>query len=109
MLSTQITEATTDESVRSFASEYSDMLLESGFTKASSAITLADREDMIKSLCLHHIIFKCKGELDQLKEGLCTLGVAAAIKVLPDTFECLFTTTKEILTPDKQLKPLSFN
>ena len=100
-MSTQITKATTDNVVQSVASEYSEMILESGFTKASSAITLADKEDMIKALCLPHIIFKCKGELDQLKEGLCTLGVAAAVKVLPEIFECLFTATKEILTPGK--------
>ena len=87
-------QATTEESVQSLARE----VLESGFTKVASANTLADRENLIKSLCLHHTIFKCKAELDQLKEGLQTLGVAAAIKVLPDTFECLFTTTEEIVT-----------
>lgn len=82
----QITQATTEGSVQSLAKEYSEMVLESGFTKAASAITLADRENLIKSLCLHHTIFKCKAELDQLKEGLHTLGVAVAIKVLPDVF-----------------------
>ena len=79
--------------------EYVETIVESGFTKAPMTITLKDKEDIIKALCLHHIILKCKAELDQLKEGLRVLGVATAIEVIPETFQSLFTASEEILTP----------
>ena len=33
------------------------------------------KEELIKVICLHHILLKSKAELDQLKEGLECLGV----------------------------------
>ena len=75
------------------------MMLDVGFTKSPTAVTLTDKEDIVKALCSHHIIFRCKAELDQIKGGLNTLGVATAIEVLPDTFQCLFTATEEMLSP----------
>ena len=79
--------------------ENSELILDAGFTKSPSTVQLTDKEDIARALCLHYIVFKCKAELDQLKGGLHTLGVQTAMEVLPDEFKCLFTATKEILSP----------
>ena len=100
---TQMNEATTSESVQTLAKEHIDIILECGYTKSITALTVDDKEDILKALCLHNIIFKCKAELDQMKEGLRTLGVATALEVLPDTFQCLFTSVEETLTPGNLL------
>ena len=77
------------------------MLMECGFVKPTSVIKLRDKGDLVRTLCLHHLILKSKAELDQLKEGLHNLRVAAAIESMPDTFWYLFTSNVE----ESQLTP----
>lgn len=100
---TQVTQATTEECVRNLVEEHTEMMFDSGFTKPPTAVALSDKEHIIKALCLHHIILKCKAELDQIKDGLRTLGVATAIEVLPEAFQCLFTAAEDLkmITPGR--------
>ena len=53
----------------------SELLLECGYYKPPSVVDLNDKEEIVKAVSLHHVIFKSKAELDQLKDGLQTLGV----------------------------------
>jgi len=72
------------------------------YCKPSSAVGLEDKEGITKAMSLHFLIFKAKAELDQLKDGLRTLGAAGAIQAMPDTFLPLFTadlTEGAMLTP----------
>ena len=80
--------------------ENSDVLVDNGITKAPSLLRLEDRASIVKALSLHYIILRSKGELDQLKDGLRTLGVADAMEMSPDLFEAIFTNSGQInLTP----------
>ena len=72
--------------------------MDCGFMKSPDNVTYSDKDAIVKAMCLHHVIFRCKGELDQMKDGLGTLGVAKAIQVMPDTFKILFTASEQELT-----------
>ena len=52
---------------------------------------MADKQELIHIITLHHTLLKCKAELDQLKGGLQALGVGDAMKAHPDLFEKFFT------------------
>ena len=43
-------------------------------------LTLSDKEVIISSITLHHVIFSCKGELDELKKGLSALNFLDLLK-----------------------------
>ena len=49
-----------------------------------------DRQSVLRMLCLHHCLLVIKAELDQLCEGLCTLGVLDEIKRNPQLFAKFF-------------------
>ena len=51
---------------------------------------VANKEELIHIVTLHHMVLKCKAELDQLKGGLQTLGVGDAMKAHPELFENFF-------------------
>lgn len=44
-------------------------LFECGYTKATGRLTLADKEQLIKALWLHHVFFLAHVELEQLQKG----------------------------------------
>lgn len=59
-----------------------------------------DKSTVVKAICLHYIIFRCKAELDQLKSGLGALGVANSMQANPILFEKMFTVSGQVkLTP----------
>ena len=96
----QICAASTNEEVRIICEDNSDMLVDCGFTKPPLFIGLADRPALVKAISLHHIILKRKAELDQLRDGLGTLGVADALKSHPSLFEPIFIASGQTeLTP----------
>lgn len=97
----QISTARTNEEIRLICEDAADALAECGFTKPPILVGLQDKPTLVKAVCFHHLILKCKGELDQLKDGLGTLGVADAMKLNPSIFEPLFTATSGLteLTP----------
>ena len=67
------------------------ILIECGFTKPPWLLQLADKMAVVKALTLHHVILRSKAELDQLRDGLSTLGVESALVSNPTLFEPLFT------------------
>lgn len=85
--------------LREAALDNLDFIVDAGFSKPLSSITMEIKEELVKVLCLHHILLKAKAELDQLKEGLQSLGVLNIMKNSPSFFLSLFTATeKDTLT-----------
>ena len=70
--------------------EHCDDIIETGFTKPLATLKFSDREQLVKIIGLHHTIFKCKAELDQLCRGLQALGLLQQIRAYPDVLESLF-------------------
>ena len=62
---------------------------------------------VIQTLIVHDAIGKCKIVLDQLREGLQTLGFGDRLSVLPDLFKELFVAGEEI-TADQVKECLKF-
>ena len=101
----QICAASTNEEVRIICKDTSDMLVDCGFTKPPFFIGLVGTPALVKAISLHHIILKCKAELNQLKDGLGTLGVADAMKLHPSLFEPLSIASEQTeLTPGTGLE-----
>ena len=48
-------------------------------------------------LYAYTILTLTEGDIDQMKEGLHTPGVATAIKAMPETFLSIFTSSEETL------------
>ena len=55
------------------------MIIDSGYSKPVSTITLAERPELVKTMKMHFTLLCCKAELDQLKRGLSILGMETAI------------------------------
>lgn len=73
----QIQSASSEDEMKKIVATASELLIDCGMT---SLIRLQDKNIIVQALAMHHLILKCKAELDQLKNGLQTLGVAAAIR-----------------------------
>ena len=93
----QVTNVSTIEELTTIAAENFDVISESGFTKASSYLTLSDKPVIVHTVALHHVILKSLAELQQLCDGMETLRVASAIQE-----------HKELLSDFFVKKPLSF-
>ena len=88
------------DSLRQICQEAIDVLLDSGVVTGPSQLQMNDQRGIVRSLCLHQVLLRCKAELDQLRVGLKTLGILNAIEHHPTLFEPVFTTNgKQPLTP----------
>ncbi len=104
----QIDNATSNVELKNIIEVNSDVLIDNGITTSLSSIK--KKNSVVKALSLQYIILKLKGELDQLKDGLITLGVGSALQLSPSLFESLFTTTGQVeLTPGKNTLNISIS
>lgn len=72
-----------------------------GITVPSTSFKLKDVADIIRSICLHFLIYSAKSELDQLKEGLGTLDLLSKMQSHSQKFLPLFIATNQlVLTAD---------
>ena len=55
--------------------EAAELLLESGFKKPISTLGISDQKRLRGLLLGYHCLLKMKGEMDQFREGLASLGV----------------------------------
>ena len=95
---------TAEELQKLLDSEEFSFRFEFGFGIPSCKVTLADREDVVRSLSLHNLIYANKAEIDQLKEGLRTLGVLSLLEKYPHHFRPLLqSTTKPLLTASQMM------
>ena len=79
------------DELKSVLMDAADLLVDCGFIKPLMSVNLTDRPGIIKAITLHYTIFRAKAELDQLRGGLNTLGVADAMHSYSDLFQPLFT------------------
>lgn len=63
-----------------------DMMMECGWSKPVTTLILSHKDELIKVICLHHILLKSKAEMDQVKEGLAVMGVD---KIMANQPQCL--------------------
>ena len=92
-LSLQINLAATDKEIQTAAMNAMDTLLECGFCKPFASLSLSDREEMLHAMALHFIILRPKAELDQLREGLASVGVAEYMELYAEILKPLFVST----------------
>ena len=82
-----------------------DILTEAGFSKPIIKLSLADKSELIQIVALHHTILKCKAELDDLLDGLRSLGIDEMLKTHPNLLQPYFTATGiQALTAGKELR-----
>lgn len=73
---------------------------DAGVSMPSSSIAIDNKEDVALSLAKHYLIYTCKAELDQLKEGLSRMGVIDLVNRYPLLMKPLFLSSgKPKLTP----------
>ena len=98
-------------------SEEFDMRFEIGLGGPTSKYKFSDRDGLVQSFALHYSVFNVKAELDQLLDGMKTLGVLDLIRSNPNTMRQLFVAGGEpVLTADSMfdlfkgvLSPLGSN
>ena len=73
---------------------------ECGITKPTASIQDSDREGIISSLCLHYVVLASKAELDDMVEGLKSLGVLSLIRDNPIMARQLFVKHEQPLTAE---------
>ena len=57
-----------------------DLLLECGFNKPVSKVTVSDKVTIIQTVTLHKVILVSLAELSQFRDGFSALGVLDAVK-----------------------------
>lgn len=93
--------AVTDESVEDICTEHEDELRQVGCRIGS--LKWKNKESIMQSIKLHHVLLKSKAELDQLIDGLGALGVLKSIRENNSLFERLFVASHcDMLNAGKQ-------
>ena len=71
-------------------SEEFQFRFDAGLAVPSSSLEIGQISDIVHSLVMHYLVFSCKAELDQLKQGLAELGVLQVMHTHPALFKPLF-------------------
>ena len=92
----QVRSAEDDAILRSACLSEVDMIIDAGYSKPVSVITIDEKDELAQVLRVHYIytLLKNKAEMDQLKNGLSELGVGEAMNKYPDLLEQLFLAAK---------------
>ena len=78
-----------------------DFRLDIGCGVLSSTVDLSDRDTIVQSLANYYVVVKVKAQLDQLVEGLDTLGVFDLVRANPRRGRELFVyATPQAMTAD---------
>jgi len=88
---TQVKAAPDDRTLRKLATDNCALLIESGLTMPLALLTVHDKDTIVQTVALHHVLLKSKAEMDQFAQGLSALGVLDAIKDHSNLFECYFS------------------
>ena len=79
-----------DTGLRQTCQSETDMIINAGYSKPISHITISERQGLVNTIALHYTLLRNKAELDQLKAGLSELGVGEAMQSSPKLFEPMF-------------------
>ena len=100
----QLEAAQTVEEMRALLdSEEFEFRFDIGFADLSSKLELSDRDRIVQSLATHFTIVRVKAQIDQMIEGLNTLGIYDLIKANPRIMHKLFISQPEPITSDFML------
>ena len=86
----QIRDATTGELLQKLCLTNVTVLIDAGYTKPVCKIELANKDEIIQTVAVQNTIMVCIRELQQLREGLCALGVADLIEKYPHLLQPFF-------------------
>ena len=65
-------------------------MIDSGLTMPLAFITIDDRDTIIQTVALHHVLLKSRAEMDQFAMGLTALGVLDAVRANSALFKDYF-------------------
>ncbi len=72
--------SSSDKELQESAATNISTLIDCGFVKPYTTIKLKDKKEIVQAVALHHVILRCKAELDQFADGLNSCGVLRAIR-----------------------------
>ena len=81
--------------------EAAELLLETGLKKPIKCLGMSDRQRLQEVLLGYHCLLKVKGEMDQFREGLSSLGVLQALTQNSELMKSLFLPPRHKLTAGK--------
>ena len=81
--------------------EAAELLLETGFRKPLMSLGLSDKKRVQEVLLGFHCVLKVKGEMDQFRQGLSSLGVLQALNNNASTMKSLFVSPSCKITAGK--------
>ena len=62
----QVHNAGDEDALRKCCLEEPDVIFEAGYTRPIALITLAEKEELMKTIKMHFVLLRSKAELDQL-------------------------------------------
>ena len=100
----KISDASSDASLQEMLQEEEmvSRLVEAGYSKSLSQLSLSDRDDIMSSLVSFHFFLKVKAVMDQFREGLETSGLLHFMTKYTDLLRPLFVDERRPLTASKQ-------
>ena len=93
----QIEEASGDRTLREVCLEGVDITTEAGYTKPITTITITGKFELMNTLKFHYTLYRNMAVLDQLKSGLCVLGVLDAMMKYSSILKPFFVCGKQPL------------
>ena len=86
-----------DRALKDVCTEAVDVIIEAGYAKPVTALTMAGKQELINTLMYHYkiILYRNKAVMDQLKAGLTILGVLDAMAKWPKIMEPFFVGAKQ--------------
>ncbi|XP_019859447.1 PREDICTED: G2/M phase-specific E3 ubiquitin-protein ligase-like isoform X1 [Amphimedon queenslandica] len=92
----KLLDASSSEELRAlFNSSEFDFRFDAGVTISVSAVKIEEKEELILAFVNNYLIYSCKGELDQFKNGLKSLGILELLQQYPTLMKPLFVYSKE--------------
>ena len=91
-----------------------EVLFNSGFNKPVTNLKITDKEQIIRSVALHCVIFSSLAELSQFRDGMCKVkGMKEALAVHSDLLELFYCNKPIPLTASMFIKliivPLTYS
>ncbi len=101
----QLLGAKSNDEIRTLVdSEEFAFRFDAGVTMPSTSVTLENKEEVAGALAMHYLVYSCKGELDQFKQGLSCLGMLELARRHPQLMRPLFLSSGKVkLTASKFL------
>ncbi len=93
---------TEDELQQVFRTNDFDFLFTSGYAKPTCQVTLQDKDQLVKDVWLHNVLFHPRSELEQLKKSIVdTLEMNCLITMYRDSIWGLLASSSSFdVTPD---------